>query len=85
MIALRRPPSLNPPTDDSSIPPIQHGMFRCTSRCIIWQGGYVCVTNRYFYYILESDSFKSVVAERSSAPDSSSGVVRKPECWFDSR
>ena len=27
----------------------------------------------------------SVVAERSSAPDSSSGVVRKPECGFDSR
>ena len=27
----------------------------------------------------------SVVAERSSAPDSSPGVVRKPECGFDSR
>ena len=37
-----------PPTNDSSIPPIQHGMFRCTSRCVTCQE-----------HILESDSFKS--------------------------
>ena len=24
-----------PPTNDSSIPLIQHGMFRCTSRCVL--------------------------------------------------
>ena len=56
MIAFRRPPSLRnllvraevPPTNDSSIPPIQHGMFRCTSRCVTCQE-----------HILESDSFKS--------------------------
>ena len=56
MIAFRRPPNLRnllvraeiPPTNDSSIPPIQHGMFRCTSRCVTCQE-----------HILESDSFKS--------------------------
>ena len=56
MIAFRCPPSLrnlliraeDPPTNDSSIPPIQHGMFRCTSRCVTCQE-----------HILESDSFKS--------------------------
>ena len=56
MIAFRRPPSLRnllvraevPPTNDSSIPPIQHGMFRCTSRCVTCQE-----------HILESDTFKS--------------------------
>ena len=56
MIAFRCPPSLRnllvqtevPPTNDSSIPPIQHGMFRCTSRCVTCQE-----------HILESDSFKS--------------------------
>ena len=58
MIASRRLPSLMrnllvraevPPTNDSSIPPIQHGMFRCTSRCVTCQE----------HNILESDSFKS--------------------------
>ena len=56
MIAFRRPPSLRnllvqaevPPTHDNSIPPIQHGMLRCTSRCVTCQE-----------HILESDSFKS--------------------------
>ena len=56
MIAFRRPPSLRdllvraevPPTNDSSIPPIQQGIFRCTSRCVTCQE-----------HILESDSFKS--------------------------
>ena len=56
MIAFRCPSSLRnllvraevPPTNDSSIPPIQHGMFRCTSRCV------TCLE-----HILESDSFKS--------------------------
>ena len=56
MIAFRCPPSLRnllvpaevPPTNDSSIPPIQQGMFRCTSR-------YVTCQER----ILVSDSFKS--------------------------
>ena len=56
MIAFRCPPSPTnlltraevPPTNDSSIPPIQHGMFRCTSRCVTCQE-----------HILESDSFKS--------------------------
>ena len=56
MIAFRRPPSLRnllvraevPPTNDSSIPPIQHGMFMCTSRCVTCQE-----------HILQSDSFKS--------------------------
>ena len=43
-----------PPTNDSSIPPIQHGMFRCTSRCITCQE-----------HILESDSFKSHSTVRS--------------------
>ena len=45
MITFRCPPSLRdllvraevPPTNDSSIPPIQHGMFRCTSRCVTCQ------------------------------------------------
>ena len=36
-----------PPTNGSSIPPIQHGMFRCTSRCVTCQEH------------MESDSFKS--------------------------
>ena len=54
MIAFRCPPSLRnlraevPPTNDSSIPPIQHGMFGCTSKCVTCQE-----------HILESDSFKS--------------------------
>ena len=56
LIVFRRPPSLRnllvqaevPPTNNSSIPPIQHGMFRCTSRCVTCQE-----------HILESDSFKS--------------------------
>ena len=51
MIAFRRPPSLRnllvraevPPTNDSSIPPIQHGMFRCTSRYVTCQEHYVGV------------------------------------------
>ena len=56
MIGFRCPPSLRnlldrakvPPTNhDSSIPPIQHRMFRCTSRCTCQE------------HILESDSFKS--------------------------
>ena len=45
MIAFGCPPSLRnplvqaevPSTNDSSIPPIQHGMFRCTSRCVTCQ------------------------------------------------
>ena len=56
MIAFRRPSSLRnllvraevPPTNDSSIPPIQHGIFRCTSRCVTCQE-----------HILKSDSSKS--------------------------
>ena len=56
IIAFRWPPSLRdllvraevPPTNDSSIPPIQHGIFRSTSRCVTCQE-----------HILESDSFKS--------------------------
>ena len=56
MIAFRRPPSPRnllvrpevPPANASSNPPIQHGMFRCTSRCVTCQE-----------HILESDSFKS--------------------------
>ena len=56
MIAFRRLPSLRNllvraevlPTNDSSIPPIQHGMFRCISRCVTCQE-----------HILESDSFNS--------------------------
>ena len=54
--SLRCPPSLRnllvraevPPTNDSSIPPIQHRMFRCTSRCVTCQE-----------HTLESNSFKS--------------------------
>ena len=58
MIAFRCPPSLRDPLvqpevsptiyNDSSIPPIQQGMFRCTSRCVTCQE-----------HVLESDSFKS--------------------------
>ena len=60
MIVFRCPPSLRnlliraeiPSTNDSSIPPIQHGMFKCTSRCVTCQE-HTCTC------ILESDSFKS--------------------------
>ena len=56
MIAFRCPPSLRdllaraevPPTINSSVPPIQHGMFRCTYRCVTCQE-----------HVLESDFFKS--------------------------
>ena len=53
MIAFRRSPSLRnllvraEPNNDSSIPPIQHGMFRYTSRCVTCQE----------HILRESDSF----------------------------
>ena len=42
------PPPPSPPTDDSFIPPIQQGMFRCTPRCVSCQE-----------HVLEWDSFRS--------------------------